>query len=143
MGCGDCKATLDQMRRDLEDENRYSTELAGALARVNELVTERATDPSPLGAKELDLMVAIRDVLHDLVQPVVSRETEPDVQTEIYEVEKTRNVPQARRLAGQGYPSVNRKSADGLGYNLQPNGLVSFAPEVQLPRRAIRPPRNS
>lgn len=124
MGCADCQARLDKVQSALADEERYSSEVAGALARVNELVTNRATDPTPLGAKELDLMVAIRDVLHDLVQPVVSRETEkPNVQEETVVADKVEVVAKTRRTSGASNPQVNRASTDGLGNSVQSNAF--------------------
>jgi len=135
MGCRDCEHNLNTLRAELVDEEKYSAELARALANINALVTERATDPTPIAAKELDLMVAIRDELHDLVSPVaaaVSRETEKakDVQAQVIQAEVS--TPKRRYPRGSN-SEVDSPSPNGLGDGLQLN-VIQHLP---LPGRPL------
>lgn len=140
MGCRGCSETEALRKANRVVEAALDGAL-GVLAGVQNLLTERAIDPTPFGSKEEETLSAVAQLIKKYVQEDVSRETQSEetehVQEEVAVAPTERNPPVRRPNGGQvaraGDSEVNRTGPHGLGLGVQSVGRGG----VRVPRRTL------
>lgn len=120
MGCRGCDEA-EALRKANRVAEAAADGALGVLAGVQNLLTERAIDPTPFGQKEEETLSAIAQLIKKYVEQGVSRETEAaDVPEEemVPATERDPHVQDSRAKDSQ----VNRASANRLGVRLQSDG---------------------
>lgn len=133
MGCSGCSETERLKKANRLIEAALDGAL-GALADVQNALTERAINPTPYGASEEDLMTAISQ----LIKKYVSRETEAEhVEEEVPPTERTIQ-PVPGQDTGAKNPELDSEGAYRLGDRLQRNRPIRFGREqLQVGHRSL------
>lgn len=132
MGCRDCNETKN-LRRAVRLAEAAADGALGVLANVQNLLTERAIDPTPFGVKEEETLIRIQEMIAKYVD--VSRETsEKEEDHGMEEEERLAATGEAIRQQDSGAKDtvVDRPGPDGLGDEVQRFRSVTRRDGVQM-----------
>lgn len=134
MGCRGC-SEAETLRKGLRIAEAAADGALGVLADVQNILTERAIDPTPFGQKEEETLTRLQELIRRFVDAPnddVSRETDNE-EEENSDVETSKQSPQALvgtevkgKDSGGANPAVNRARPHGLGHRSEHDGHVRF-----------------